>query len=294
METTRVQSGGGSGRYVGSRSAATVRANSPTTVRHGGRAAGQGVCPSVSTTMTSGRGLVRSAVANPVRRSVPPPPISGIPSARHNGYATWAATSHGTHGDQVAPAADGPCDRGDFEDRAAQFGVAHRPGRVDDDADPRRRASQARQDDAGQAGGSARRPAVCVVLARAGAGDRRPDRRSQQLPPRLRRVERLLRPPPPALRDGSRMAGDALRDPEPDRVAFLLAEPVRAVRAQIPLAFQTVGATAAVQPGPVLRVRARAGTAAGTPPSAGPRASPSRPGRTAPFGWAARRRTRRR
>ena len=46
--------------------------------------------------MTFGRGLVRSAFAKPAHIFVPPPPISGIPSARHSGYANPAAASHGS------------------------------------------------------------------------------------------------------------------------------------------------------------------------------------------------------
>src|SRR4051812_29926893 len=82
ISTTRAQAGGASGTWSGSFSsqAAPRRGNSPTTVRHPGRAAGHGVWPSVSTTTTSGRGRAPSALAKPVRRSVPPPPTSGIPS----------------------------------------------------------------------------------------------------------------------------------------------------------------------------------------------------------------------
>src|SRR5215218_8950649 len=50
-------------------------------------------------------------------------------------------------------------------------------------------------------------------------------------------------------RGAPRTARDALRHPEPNRVPFLRAEAVRAVRSQVPLPFQSVGATAAVQPG---------------------------------------------
>jgi hypothetical protein len=48
--------------------------------------------------MTSGRGLARSALAKPVRRSVPPPPTSGIPSARHSGLPVGIAQFAGAAG----------------------------------------------------------------------------------------------------------------------------------------------------------------------------------------------------
>jgi hypothetical protein len=96
--TTRAQGGGASGTWSGSVSSTprAGRGKRPTTVRQGGCAEGRGVRPSARATIASGRGPERSARSKPERRSVPPPPISSMLSARQSGTATPAAASHET------------------------------------------------------------------------------------------------------------------------------------------------------------------------------------------------------
>ncbi len=69
-------------------------------------------------------------------------------------------------------------------------------------------------------------------------------------------MERLLRPPPPPPGSVAGPGVDALGHPETDRVPLLVGEAVRAVRAQVPLPFQPVGAASAVQPDHAPGVRA--------------------------------------
>lgn len=197
MATVRAHAGGERGMQEGSSSASHDRGNRPTTVRHGGCVLGHGVWPSVRTTTASGRGCIRRALVKPERGSVPPPPTSGIPSARHSVCATGAAASQG------------------------------------------RTVTRSRRPPTAREIAATSRSALPSSTSLTDAD------------------ERLLRPPPPPLRGASRTAGDALGHPEPDRVPLLLAEAVRAVRPQVPLPLQPVGAAAAVQPGQVLRVGPR-------------------------------------
>ncbi len=79
-------------------------------------------------TMASGRGPARSALAEPVRRSGPPPPTSAMPSARHGGCTARAAASRDS---TVIRSRRPPTARGiaAIQERAlpSSFGVADRP-----------------------------------------------------------------------------------------------------------------------------------------------------------------------
>lgn len=177
MTTVRAHSGGVSGTKSGWSSLhdprACRRGNRPTTVRHSGRAEGQGRLP------------VREDHHDV--RTGPSPQRLGEARAQIRTPASHQGDSLGTaqrvhdpggrvarqDGDQVTAAAHGTGDRGGLKERAAQFGVTDRTRGVDDHGDPGRSAAEARQNGAGHPGRAPGRAAVAVVLAGTGPRGRR-------------------------------------------------------------------------------------------------------------------------